>query len=767
MADEGIATQTVSQSTPRRRAKDLAEGPFGPDDLVTFGNVHRLVTNDMIYIVFPERVGQDSRLFRAVASRSRIRMMRDCTSAAMVDAVREGLPVHYPDQFRWHGTPARGLSFEFSVGFVTLLYARAVLGRRVDFSRSSGIDPAPEIPLSQSTQTQIPQTPRRMRQRVILPGEIDFGADPATSYGPIVPHDEGPSSTPSTSRGPSPVPSTSSHIGWLPHTDREAVWNWIERAPFVLVDRQHHEAALRRLAESDGVEARLKREFESRFRTRLAEADEGTKQAEEALRLANLAVAELTSSAATLDGRIQDLRAELLQKEERIGDLLLVNNGQRTNIAALREELDGERVERDALIAELDLARGVAAVIDGEHIVDNGLQVNAPPAHPEGPVQPEVDPEVQAEAEVDATVGPTLTPAQELEAAKKKITKLEAEVVGLKDQVKITADALEVERRRNFADGSIRAAWDLEWAELERRIALLTRERDHAVRVYEERHRALEADLAERMRSVTPEELTPERLRSTWELLQRHDASVHSLAGIATATHDLVTKKYRNRRYDPVQLEGADLKMVVMRCNKAMWPPSMREAWNSVNDGNDLSAIRHFFPGWAPLREADGGTIGLSPIWHRAQCQVCQNYFGPDGGYLPGYQFLAEKLIVGAVARTGTVFYEAGREPFSWERDEERRRDLIVPFLKGAIIAALELLHFYLCPSLASPGTYAEYAVKLYPLVRRNWPPECFNWSEKFIPGLQQLESGMATPGQAHRHAPSPHVVLSNDDEDE
>ncbi|KAL3698105.1 hypothetical protein R1sor_012181 [Riccia sorocarpa] len=652
-----------------------------------------------------------------------------------------------------------------------------------------------------------------LRRYYYRAGELDFGASPATSYAPIVPHGEGPSS----------APSTSSHTGWLPGTDREAVWNWIERAPFVLVDRRQHEAALRRLAESDDVEARLERQIESRFQTRLAEAQEGTKQAEEALRLAYLAVADLTSSAATLDG-------------------------------PLREELDGERVDWEALIAELDLTRGVAAGMDDEHVVDNGMHFNPPQPHPEGPVQPEVNPEVQhevqAEAEVDATGGPTLTPAEELEAAKKKITELEAEVAWLNDLLKITADALEVERRRNFADGSIRAAWDLERAEFERRIALLTRERDHAVRAYEERHRALEADIAERMRSVIPEELTPERLRSTWELLQRYDASVHSLSGIATGTHELVTKKYRNRRYDSVQLEGADLKMVVMRGNKAMWPPGRREAWNRVNDANDLSAIRHFFPGWAPLTEADGGTIGLSPIWHRVQCPVCLNYFGPEGVYLPGscshpihlhcmlklmehktqcgtcrapyhsrmwFQFLVEKLIDGAAARNNTAFYAASREPF-WVGGEtksvstnshcaipeesysrvpagymnssqalaQKTRAGLETYLQKAHrdfadrrllpqdrspeyhlrLRVVELLHFYLCPSLASPGTYAEYGAELYSLVQRNWPPECFNWSEKFVPGLQHLEGGTATPGQAHGRTPSPPVVLSDDDEE-
>ncbi|KAL3694371.1 hypothetical protein R1sor_008022 [Riccia sorocarpa] len=91
------------------------------------------------------------------------------------------------------------------------------------------------------------------------------------------------------------------------------------------------------------------------------------------------------------------------------------------------------------------------------------------------------------------------------------------------------------------------------------------------------RHRALEADIAEQMGRMTAEELNPETLRVTWELLQRYDASVQSLSGICTTAHQLVTKNYQNRSYDPVELEGVDLQMIVMRGNKAMWPLGKHE----------------------------------------------------------------------------------------------------------------------------------------------------------------------------------------------
>ncbi|KAL3684918.1 hypothetical protein R1sor_002940 [Riccia sorocarpa] len=158
-------------------------------------------------------------------------------------------------------------------------------------------------------------------------------------------------------------------------------------------------------------------------------------------------------------------------------------------VGGLREDLDVERADRAELIAELDEARLPAEGRDVKIVVDNYVHEDAPPAHPEGP---------------------PLTPAQELVAALLKTIELQAEVIGLKDQLKKTSDALEVERRHNFADGSVMATWHVERTEFQRRIELLTRERDDAVCVYEE----LEADFAQQMGILTPDELarpTPSR----------------------------------------------------------------------------------------------------------------------------------------------------------------------------------------------------------------------------------------------------------------
>ncbi|KAL3695621.1 hypothetical protein R1sor_009697 [Riccia sorocarpa] len=209
--------------------------------------------------------------------------------------------------------------------------------------------------------------------------------------------------------------------------------------------------------------------------------------------------------------------------------------------------------------------------------------------------------------------------------ARLKLVVAEAEVARLMTQLELTEEAVRVERLRNFADGSDRAAWDVERTTLQRDVDFARESRDQdeyalntvdylskklcyfariyiasvdlaMVRVYEELHSGLHQELAEAFGRTRAEE-DPRR---QWELLR------------------------------------IDMKMIVVRGNKAMWPPAAREVWNTANRDGDLERIATFFPGWAPLAPADGGTIGLSPIWHRKDCGVCHNFFGPEGGYMPG-----------------------------------------------------------------------------------------------------------------------------------
>ncbi|KAL3702401.1 hypothetical protein R1sor_020423 [Riccia sorocarpa] len=162
MTDEPIATQTPIQTTPRLRPKKLAEGPLGPDD------VHRIVTHDMIYCVFPEfvTVGRHKE-FKSEACRSHIRVMKDCTSVAMIDVLEEG--------------------FLSGAG-----------------ETSGLLESSHDVASTPHTQT--PKILRRVRSRVSLGGEIDVGESGTWSYAAIVPHGEGSSS----------APSPSSHTRWLP-----------------------------------------------------------------------------------------------------------------------------------------------------------------------------------------------------------------------------------------------------------------------------------------------------------------------------------------------------------------------------------------------------------------------------------------------------------------------------------------------------------------------------------------------------------------------
>ncbi|KAL3678828.1 hypothetical protein R1sor_021784 [Riccia sorocarpa] len=96
MANEsGPSEATLSQSTSRVRL-GREEDPLGPDEVVTLDNVHRVVTHDMIYEVFPDEVlvGNYRRSFREQARMAHIRIMTDCQFVPMIEAVEEGHPVY-------------------------------------------------------------------------------------------------------------------------------------------------------------------------------------------------------------------------------------------------------------------------------------------------------------------------------------------------------------------------------------------------------------------------------------------------------------------------------------------------------------------------------------------------------------------------------------------------------------------------------------------------------------------------------------------------
>ncbi|KAL3687318.1 hypothetical protein R1sor_013627 [Riccia sorocarpa] len=253
-------------------------------------------------------------------------------------------------------------------------------------------------------------------------GPADDGGSGNGSHLAIVPSGEGPSLAPSPSTPSGPSPSL------LPHADREALLRWIESNPFVFVDRQHHESARARLVEAEGAESTLRR--------LLAEVRDAEKAAEEALQRANAVVGDLTSRAVGAEARIEAVRLELQGRDSRIREL-------ESQVAQLTADLEVERADRNELVDQLDDARQAA----------QGLL-----------------------EELSQNVGSQSAPAPRMRMT--KLTVAEAEVARLKTQLELTEEAVRVERLRNFADGSNRAAWDVERTKLQRDVDFARESRD-------------------------------------------------------------------------------------------------------------------------------------------------------------------------------------------------------------------------------------------------------------------------------------------------
>ncbi|KAL3701887.1 hypothetical protein R1sor_019909 [Riccia sorocarpa] len=628
---------TQPQPTPRvRRRGDQSDEPVGPDEVINVHNVHHLVTHDMIMSVFPAEVviNGNRRDFKEDARRGRIQMMIDCTSDVMVEAVSEGYPVYMRADFEKKGLPARGKETEFALIFVKLLYARGVLGRTVDFSR---------LPADESG-----STPRRVRPRYTLTTvpsitpSGDGGGSASGSQAPIVPFGEGPSSQSSNQRS------------WLGPPDRDAILNWIDSGPFFLVDRRAYEAARLRLVETDAEEARL--------RSQLAQARDAEKAAEQALHLSSTSVGELTVRVSSADLRIACLSEEITEKDARIRELEL-------ELIGVNEDLAVERADRADMIDQLDEAQA-AAGWDPEVVGDNGVGQQGEIPQPEVPSQPAQAHLSQAQAGTSNPVaqagtsyavagtsnaqtetsnaqagtsnaqaqadGPPLTEDQKL------VINLQAQIASLNERLGTTEEALEIERCRNFADGSERSAWEWEKTILERRLEICTQERDNRV----------------------------------------------------------------------------DMKMVVVRGQKSMWPPGKREEWNAANNSGDLYKIRRFFPGWAPLPETQGGTIGLYERIYQAGQPL----------------FARLEHIDRCQERDERDFANVRLQPEDMTPTYHLRE------------RAIDLMHYYLCPSRASSGTYAEYGEDVYEVVPSYWPPECFNFKKHFQGALVELHGGTANP---------------------
>ncbi|KAL3697966.1 hypothetical protein R1sor_012042 [Riccia sorocarpa] len=206
--------------------------------------------------------------------------------------------------------------------------------------------------------------------------------------------------------------------------DRDAILNWIDSGPFFLVDRRAHEAARLRLAETDAEEARL--------RSQLAQVRDGEKAAEQALHLSSTAVGELTVRVSSQEGEIpqQDVPSQPAQAH-----------------------LSQAQAGTSNPVAQVGTSHAVAGTSNAQAETSNA-QAGTSNAH----------------AQAD---GPPLTEDQKL------VINLQAQIASLNERLGAAEEALEIERRRNFADGSERSAWESEKTILERRLEICTQERDN------------------------------------------------------------------------------------------------------------------------------------------------------------------------------------------------------------------------------------------------------------------------------------------------
>ncbi|KAL3682672.1 hypothetical protein R1sor_000694 [Riccia sorocarpa] len=126
-------------------------------------------------------------------------------------------------------------------------------------------------------------------------------------------------------------------------------------------------------------------------------------------------------------------------------------------------------------------------------------------------------------------------------------------------------------------------------------------------------------------------ERSPIVLRQKFNALKRAELEMQRMVVEANAEAEGVARKFRTKHFDLKRLQWENLKIVVYQSKKAMRPQPERDQWNQGGE-----ATLTTFPGWVPLPQSEGGTRNLPPMWHRAQCYVCHNFFGPEGDYVPG-----------------------------------------------------------------------------------------------------------------------------------
>ncbi|KAL3685856.1 hypothetical protein R1sor_003878 [Riccia sorocarpa] len=205
---------------------------------------------------------------------------------------------------------------------------------------------------------------------------------------------------------------------------------------------------------------------------------------------------------------------------------------------------------------------------------------------------------------------------------------LTVELAAEQERLKLS-EATFAETREQVQDlGSQKSAWELSLTLMGERVQKVEMKYKQAAESLRKARDSRNGRCVVDFATLTDTERSPAVLRQKFHALKRADLEVQRAVVEMNATAEGIAWKFRMKHFNLKNMQGDNLKIIVYRGKKAMWPQKEQERWNQ---GGEASLTT--FPGWIPLSEAEGGTPNLPVMWHRAQCYVCHNYFGPEGGY--------------------------------------------------------------------------------------------------------------------------------------
>ncbi|KAL3687689.1 hypothetical protein R1sor_013998 [Riccia sorocarpa] len=519
----------------------------------------------------------------------------------MKDSMEDAWRIHNPEEVGRRGVPKHGSCAEFSLTFVKLLYARVILGREMDFRRLSGsgqtprkrgrddrsASPSPSsalaiVPTGEGSLRQLPQT----LDEVFAEAESSLALEEATPaevlswYRPVA--------------GLSWKRSVfcTRELGSLP-------WRRLEDAA-----RSETEVLMQ---EIDDMKNELQRLLE------FADNVDGVDR--ESLLRAELGVVRVQLDEALL--QTQRLSRECLEKEAELHIAMNENDRLEREVYKMRE--DALTLSRLGLVG---------------HVPAPGSRQLAP----EAPGRLE-----QLEKELKESVDGT---AKMRAALEQQLKESHHEVEALKKNVTELQNAFVEEVAHQEELGALKSVWEIETAELKEAVgtaqarvledSLVSTEFPYTYRAsikdkLPKTRELLHGRCVAEFDSTTEAARSPSGLRQKFHALKRVELELQTERADLDAAAQGVSWKFRTKHHDLKNMQCDNLKILVYRGKKTMWPQPARDRWNEGG-----SVVRQAFPGWVTLPMTEGGTKNLPPMWHRAQCYVCQNFFGPEGGYVPG-----------------------------------------------------------------------------------------------------------------------------------